>query len=87
MKAIRFHEHGGPEVLRLEQLDIPQPAPGEVLIKVAAAGVNFTDIRIRRNDNGLQVPLPYIPGKEIAGEVVSFGRDVTGIKEGMRVRL
>ena len=60
MKAIRFHACGGPEVLRLEEIPVPQAQPGEVLIRVQAAGVNFLDAYQRM---GLyKTPLPFVPG-------------------------
>ncbi len=47
MKAIRVHEHGGPEVLRLDEIPTPEPGPGEVRVAIAAAGVNFIDVYLR----------------------------------------
>jgi len=85
MKAVRFYEHGGPEVLRYEEVETPKPKSGEVLIKVEAMGVNYTDIRLRRNYNHLQIPLPCIPGKEISGTVVALGEQATGIKVGAKI--
>ena len=80
MRAIRIHEHGGPEVLRLEELDLPQPGPGEVRIMVRAAGVNFVDIYHRK---GLYSGhLPYIPGSEVGGEVHALGEGVEGLAVG-----
>jgi NADPH2:quinone reductase len=84
MKAIRIHHHGGPEVLQLEEIDIRQPGPGEVLVRNRAIGVNFTDVYSR---NGTFPPpdLPFTPGKAGAGEVVSVGAGVTGFAPGDRV--
>lgn len=83
MKAIRIHEKGGPEVLTYEEVPTPQPGPGEVLIKVAAAGVNFIDIYYR---TGIYpVATPYIPGEEAAGIVEAVGEGVTEFKPGDRV--
>lgn len=76
MKAMRLHEFGGPEVLQLEELDIPKPLVGQVLIKVKAIGVNFADVNRRKNKYVLPIPLPYIPGSEVAGEVVELGANV-----------
>lgn len=73
MKAIRVHELGGPETLRLDELPIPQPGPGRLLIRVAAAGVNFADTAIRRGRFLMQPALPYVPGFEVAGTVVAHG--------------
>ena len=66
MKAIRVHAHGGPEVLRLEDLDVPQPASGQAVVQIAAAGLNFIDVYYR---TGLNKPpsLPFTLGMEAAG--------------------
>ena len=82
MKAIRFHTHGGPEVLKLEETPIPEPGTGEVLVRVAAAGVNFIDVYQR---TGLyKVALPYTCGVEGAGIVEKSGPGVD-IVPGSRV--
>lgn len=83
MKAIRVHETGGPEVLKFEEVATPQPGPGEVLIKVAAAGVNFIDIYYRLGQ--YPVERPYTPGDEAAGTVEAVGEGVTEFKPGDRV--
>jgi NADPH2:quinone reductase len=77
MKAIRFHELGGPEVLRLEEVPDPTPGPGELLLKVAAAGLNFSDIAKRTGRYLEPTPLPFTPGSEVAGTVVAVGAGVT----------
>lgn len=83
MKSIRIHETGGADRLLLEDLPDPEPGPGELLVRVRAAGVNFIDIYHR---SGLyQRPLPYTPGSEGAGEVIAAGRDVTAFKRGDRI--
>jgi NADPH2:quinone reductase len=83
MKAIRVHEVGGPEALRLEQVDDPKPGPGQVLVKIAAAGVNFIDVYHR---TGLYPqPLPFTPGLEAAGEVVAVGEGVSTLRPGDHV--
>lgn len=83
MQAIQVSEKGGPEVLKLEEVPTPQPGPGEVLIKVAAAGVNFIDIYYR---TGIYpVETPYTPGDEAAGTVEAVGEGVTEFKPGDRV--
>lgn len=83
MRAIRIHNFGGPEVLRLEDAPVPQPGPGEVLIKIRASGVNFIDVyhRIGRYSN----PLPITPGVEAAGLVEAVGPGVTEVRPGERV--
>lgn len=83
MKAIRYHEFGGPEVLQLEELPVPTPGPGQALVKVAAAGVNFIDIYQRAG--WYKVPLPAIPGNEGAGVVEAVGAGVTDAAAGDRV--
>jgi len=79
MYAIRLHEFGPPGNLRYEQVDDPQPGPGQVRIRVAAAGVHFIDTRIRAGQPGPMPPpaLPQIPGREVAGVVdaVAGGAD------------
>ena len=82
MKAIRIHSHGGPEVLKLEEIPMPEIAPGEVLIRVRAAGVNFLDIYQR---TGLyKISLPFTLGMEGAG-VVEKAEAGTALKPGVRV--
>lgn len=87
MKAIRVHEPGGPEVLRLEELKRPEPGTGEVLIKVEVAGVNYADTGLRRGifHGPHQAELPLTPGFEVAGIVAALGEGVTGVAEGTRV--
>ena len=82
MKAIRVRRFGGPEALLREELDMPAPKPGEVLVKVDSAGVNFADVLRRRNSYLDPTPLPYVPGAEIAGSAVELGEAVTSILEG-----
>ena len=80
MRAVRVHENGGSEKLRVETLEIPAPQEGEALVKVEAAGVNFVDVYKRE---GLyRIPLPSTLGEEGAGQVIAIGRGVTGVKEG-----
>jgi NADPH2:quinone reductase len=82
VKQIRFHEHGGPEVLTVEDVADPVPGPGQVLVKVAAAGVNFADLMRRSGYYVEPTQLPYVPGMEAAGTVEAVGEDVTGIQPG-----
>lgn len=82
-KAIRFHEHGGPEVLRLEELDPGPPAPGEAQVRHTAIGLNYIDVYDR---TGLYPgELPSGLGREAAGVVTALGRRVRGFKAGDRV--
>src|ERR1035441_10413045 len=67
MRAIQMTEFGGPEVLKLAELPTPAPAPGEVLIKVTRAGLNFADTHTRTNSYVQQATLPLVPGGEVAG--------------------
>jgi NADPH2:quinone reductase len=85
MKAIRFYEHGEPEVLKLEELERPQPGPGEVLIKVEAVGVNYSDVARRRGIYPQPTALPYIPGTEVAGRVIALGAGVVAMEVGAQV--
>ncbi len=73
MRAIQMQEFGGPEVLRLVDLPVPEPADGEVLIRVAATGLNFADTHQRTNSYLARAELPLVPGSEVAGV-----RDDTG---------
>ncbi len=83
MKAIRVHSTGGPQTLRLEEMPVPVPGTGQVLIRVEAAGVNFIDVYHRQ---GLYpVPLPFTPGREAAGVVERIGEEVTTCRPGDRV--
>ena len=83
MKAIQIHETGGPEVLRLAELPIPQPGPGQVLIRVEAIGVNFIEIYFRTGV--YKAALPLVPGSEAAGTVEELGPGVTGFAAGEAV--
>jgi NADPH2:quinone reductase len=87
MKAVTFHEHGGPDVLRFEDVADPQPARGEVLIEVRATSVNHLDIFLRRGMPGVHVPLPKIPGSDAAGIIRAVGPDVTTVAAGQRVTI
>lgn len=83
MKAIRFHETGGPETLRLDSIENPVPGPGEVLVELEAIGVNFIETYQR---NGLyKVKLPFTPGTEGAGTVTAVGSGVSHVRVGERV--
>jgi NADPH2:quinone reductase len=83
MQAIRIHEFGGPEVLRADELPLPEPGPGEARVKLAASGVNFIDIYHRK---GLYPgKLPFTLGQEGAGTVDAVGTDVADVKVGDQV--
>jgi NADPH:quinone reductase len=85
MKAIRVHEFGGPEVLKLEEVPTPKPGPGEVLVRVHAGGVNPYDTYMRAGTYAIKPPLPYTPGSDAAGVIESVGDGVTRVKPGDRV--
>lgn len=85
MKAIRVHEFGGPEMLRVEEVPEPSPKAGQVLVRVRAAGVNPVDTYIRSGLHAVRPPLPYTPGLDAAGEVEAVGESVTRLRVGQRV--
>jgi NADPH2:quinone reductase len=83
MKAIRVREHGGPEVLKGEEVELRAPGPGEAAVRIEAVGVNFIDVYHR---TGLYPnPLPFTPGLEAAGVVTELGDGVEGLGVGERV--
>ncbi len=83
MKAIRVHQPGGPEVLKLEEVPDPRPGAGEALVRLEAIGVNFVEVYQRTGQ--YRSSLPFTPGAEGAGRVVELGPEVTGLKVGDRV--
>jgi NADPH2:quinone reductase len=89
MKAIRVHQFGGPEVLKLEELPTPQPSPGQVLVRIHAVGVNPYETYIRSgmyaSAPGVNSTLPYTPGRDAAGVVEKAGSNVGTVKPGDRV--
>ena len=82
MKAIRYHQFGGTEVLRAEEVDRPVPGPGQVLVKVAATSFNPVDDHIRLGVLAEAIPtaLPITPGLDVAGTIVELGEGVTGVQ-------
>ena len=85
MKAIRVHEFGGPEVLRLGEVPSPKPGPGEVLVRMHATGVNPVETYIRAGTYARLPELPYTPGNDGAGVVEQVGSGVTEFNPGDRV--
>jgi NADPH:quinone reductase len=100
MKAIRIEEYGGPETLRLRNLELPDPRPGEVHVKLCAAGLNFVDVYLRRGELRAAGPnfadvspcrseypssLPFIPGYDGAGIIDAVGEGIKEFKPGNRV--
>ncbi|HTC40965.1 MAG TPA: NADPH:quinone reductase [Candidatus Acidoferrales bacterium] len=85
MKAIQVHRFGGPEVLEVQEVPTPKPAPGQILVHVHAAGVNPYDTYMRAGTYAVKPPLPYTPGSDAAGTVEAVGEGVKKAKPGDRV--
>lgn len=85
MKAVRFHELGGPDVLRVDEVETPQPGAGEVLIRVAVAGINYADTMLRKGTYFYKPKLPFTPGFEAAGTIEAVGADSNNAQVGQRV--
>ncbi len=85
MKAIRIHELGGPEVMHLEEIELPTPKEGEVLIKVVAAGVNYPDVQQRQGMYMTRTRTPLTLGFDVAGTVAALGPGVSSPVVGTRV--
>ena len=83
MQAIQIQSTGGPEVLQLVDLPVPEPGSGQVLVKIEASGVNFIDTYLR--EGRYPTTLPFVPGQEAAGTVVKVGHGVSGFTAGDRV--
>ncbi|MFJ4172757.1 NADP-dependent oxidoreductase [Microbacterium sp. NPDC089696] len=77
MKAVRFHEVGGPEVLRIEEIDHPTPGAGQVRLRVAASAFNAADNGMRAGALPIPVTLPHVPGYDVSGTVDAIGEGVT----------
>jgi NADPH2:quinone reductase len=85
MRVAQFSEFGGPQALHLEEVAEPSPGADDVLIRVAAVGLNFFDTLLLRNQYQVSPPLPFSPGAEIAGTIEGLGGNVTDFKLGQRV--
>jgi NADPH2:quinone reductase len=85
MKAIRVHQFGDPEVLKLEEVPTPKPAAGQVLVRIHAAGVNPYETYMRAGTYALKPPLPYTPGSDGAGVVEAVGEGVQKVRPNDRV--
>ena len=85
MQAVRIHAHGGPEVLSLDQIERPEPGPGEVLVRVTAVSVNHLDLWVRRGMPGVKIPFPRILGCDGTGEIAALGPGVEGGSGGLAV--
>lgn len=87
MRAIRIHAFGGPDVLRCEQVPVPEPQAGQVLVAIHAIGVNPVDTYIRGGKHAVKPALPYTPGSDAGGTVAALGAGMQGLAVGDRVYL
>jgi len=87
VKAIQFQQHGGPEVLKYTDVPDPTARPNEVLVRVRACALNRLDLWVRQGIPGVPIPLPHIPGSDVAGEIAQIGAQVTTVRVGQRVVL
>ena len=85
MKAVLCTQFGGPETLQVADVENPVAGPGEIVVAVRAAGLNFFDTLIIQNKYQFKPELPFSPGAEIAGEVLSLGEGAEGFRIGDRV--
>lgn len=85
MKAVVFHEFGSSDVLRMEELPDPTAGPGEVVVDIAAAGLNHLDVDVREGVSRFPVELPHVLGVEVVGRISALGDGVTGWQVGDRV--
>lgn len=87
MRAVLIPEHGGVDVLTIDEIETPDPGPGEILVAVHACALNHLDIFVRRGMPGKPVPLPFISGSDVAGRVAGLGEGVEGPAVGSPVLL
>ena len=87
MKAILFRQHGGAEVLQYVDVPDAEPRPSEVLVRVRACALNHLDLWVRRGLPNVPIPLPHIPGSDVAGEIAKIGAEVTTVRVGQKVVL
>jgi NADPH:quinone reductase-like Zn-dependent oxidoreductase len=83
MRAVVIAAHGDPDVIMIEERPVPEPGPGQVLVKMEAAALNHLDLWVRRGIPGVKYPLPMVPGTDLAGVVEAVGPGVTGIEPGL----
>jgi len=87
VKAILFRQHGAPEVLQFTDVPDPEPRPTEVLVRVRACALNHLDLWVRGGLPNVPIPLPHIPGSDVAGEIAKVGSEVTTVRVGQKVVL
>jgi NADPH:quinone reductase-like Zn-dependent oxidoreductase len=87
LKAISFNQHGGPEVLKYTDVPEPSIGPTDVLVRVRACALNHLDLWVRRGLPNVPIPLPHIPGSDIAGEIAKVGAQVSTVRVGQKVVL
>ena len=87
MKAVVIRAHGGVETLLYEEIETPEPGPGEVLVRIRASGINHLDHDVREGISGIPVALPHVPGCEGVGEIAALGPGVDGPAPGTRVAI
>ena len=87
MKAIFFHQHGGPEVLEYADFPTPEPKPGEILVRLRAAALNRLDLWVRNGWPGIRLEYPHIPGADGAGEIAALGEGINGWNIGEKVAI
>src|SRR4051794_27736784 len=85
MKALRVEQHGGPGVPQLKVAADPSPGPGQLLLRIHAAGVNAVEPYVRAGQHGYTATLPYTPGSDAAGVVEAVGAGTSGVAVGDRV--
>lgn len=85
VKAAAFYEYGGPEVLRIVEIDDPKPGDNDVIVRVPCTSVNPLDILVRIGRHGLRLGMPHVPGCDVAGRVEAVGKSVKSVSTGDRV--
>ncbi len=85
MKAVLFHQHGGPDVLQYAEIETPEPGRGQVLVRLKAAALNRLDLWVREGWPGIKLEYPHIPGADGAGEITAIGEGVANRQVGERV--
>src|SRR3954451_23608911 len=85
MQTVQFDKHGSADVLAQREAPRPRPGPGDVVVRVVYAGINFADVNLRKGTVPFEVPLPATPGLEAAGIVAAVGDEVAGVHVGDRV--